>query len=127
MNCKKNGHLIKDCWSSGGGKEGQGLRQKKRKDDDKKGKKKGRKRANLGVKNSDDEQEDDSRSVRSDRSYLANSLHSHYAWILDGGSMTHICHMRSAFITFEPTSDIINGINKTGPSLEVQGKGSVAV
>ena len=63
MNCKKNSHLIKDCWSSGGGKEGQGLRQKKRKDDDKKGKKKGRKRANLGMKNSDDEQEDDSRSV----------------------------------------------------------------
>jgi hypothetical protein len=127
-NCKKNSHLVKDCWLSGGGKEGQGPRQKKRKDDDKKGKKhKGKKRANQAKRGSDDESEDDSRSVQSNRSYLADMLHSRYTWILDGGSTTHICRMRSAFTTFEPINDVVNGINKTGPSLEVQGKGSVAV
>ena len=29
-NCKKKGHTIENCWSKGGGKEGQGPKQKKR-------------------------------------------------------------------------------------------------
>ena len=28
-NCKKKGHLVKDCWAKGGGKEGQGPKRKK--------------------------------------------------------------------------------------------------
>jgi hypothetical protein len=42
---------------------------------------------------------------------------------------TYQAHHRiqSAFTTFEPINDVVNSINKTGPSLEVQGKGSVAV
>ena len=36
--CKKQGHSIEVCWAKGGGKEGQGLRQKKSKSKKKKGK-----------------------------------------------------------------------------------------
>ena len=28
-NCKKKGHIKENCWAKGGGKEGQGLHQKK--------------------------------------------------------------------------------------------------
>ena len=34
-NCKKSGHSIEMCWAKGGGKEGQGLKQKKRKQQNK--------------------------------------------------------------------------------------------
>lgn len=33
--CKRSGHVKADCWSKGGGKEGQGLRQKKSKREEK--------------------------------------------------------------------------------------------
>src|SRR5258708_32209558 len=32
-NCKKKGHLARDCWGKGGGKEGQGPRNRKGKQD----------------------------------------------------------------------------------------------
>ncbi|KAG2085189.1 hypothetical protein BD769DRAFT_1292326, partial [Suillus cothurnatus] len=48
-------------------------------------------------------------------------------WILDGGSTTHLCKVRSAFTTFRPTESIIHGINKGGPQLEVKGIGTVKI
>ena len=133
-NCKKNGHLIADCWSSGGGKEGQGPRQKKKRGDKKDNKddrrgrdKKGKKRANQVVQD-DSESDDDSQSVRTNSTYMATiGDKSRSKWILDGGAMIHICRSRAAFTKFTPTNDVIGHIYEEGPMMPVHGYGEVNV
>ncbi|KAF9233436.1 hypothetical protein BU15DRAFT_31853, partial [Melanogaster broomeanus] len=49
------------------------------------------------------------------------------SWILDGGSINHICTERSAFATFTPIYETIQGIVKDGPQLKVLGHGTVLV
>ena len=56
-NCKKQGHLIKTCWAKGGGKEGQGLKQKRR---SKSKKKKGKEKVNAAEESSSDGKLDES-------------------------------------------------------------------
>ena len=56
-NCKKKGHSIENCWAKGGGKEGQGPKQKKR---SKSRKKKGKEKANAATESSSDGKSDES-------------------------------------------------------------------
>jgi len=53
-NCKKKGHSIENFWSKGGGKEGQGPRQKMKK---KPKKKKGKEKENTAEATSDDDKD----------------------------------------------------------------------
>jgi len=52
---------------------------------------------------------------------------SRFAWILDGGSTTHICNDRDAFVTFTPARSTIGSIQKNGPQLEVLGRGDILI
>ena len=54
-NCKKKGHSIENCWAKGGGKEGQGPKQKKR---SKFKKKKGKEKAKAAKDSSSDGKSD---------------------------------------------------------------------
>jgi hypothetical protein len=110
-NCKKNGHLDKDCWSKGGGLEDKSPKQQR------KWTQKAR-RSNLESHYGDEQSE-------TNFTYLAESKQ--FMWILDGGSTIHICKSRSAFPTFTPVSDTIRGINKYAPSLPVHGQGNVNI
>ena len=56
-NCKRKGHLIETCWDKGGGKEGQGPKQRKR---SKSKKKKGKEKANAAEESSNDGKSDES-------------------------------------------------------------------
>ncbi|GBE80639.1 Retrovirus-related Pol polyprotein from transposon TNT 1-94 [Sparassis crispa] len=116
-NCERPGHYIKDCWSKGGGAEGKGPRSKKKeKKDSEKQDVKGKERVN---------------EVKEDSDHLscmaAPGSSSRFTWILDGGSTTHICRTKSAFVTFTPSSETIGGIWKTGPQLEVHGRGDILI
>jgi hypothetical protein len=83
-NCKKNGHLDKDCWSKGGRLEDKSPKQQK------KWTQKAR-RSNPESHYGDEQSE-------TNFTYLAESKQ--FMWILDGGSTIHICKSRSAFTTF---------------------------
>jgi hypothetical protein len=130
-NCKVAGHWIAGCWSKGGGAEGQGPKQKKskaKKDQDKKEKYKREKpRANQAVSDSSSR-----RSSVSDgyphSSYMATSrTSSRIGFILDSGTTSHICNVRSAFKTFEPKPGTIGGIQANVPPLEVLGHGNIDI
>ncbi|GBE87258.1 Retrovirus-related Pol polyprotein from transposon TNT 1-94 [Sparassis crispa] len=116
-NCEWPGHYIKDCWSKGGGAEGKGPRSKKKeKKDLEKQDAKGKERVNEAKEDSDHLS-----------CMAAPGSSSRFTWILDGGSTTHICRTKSAFITFTPSSETIGGIRKTGPQLEVHGRGDILI
>ena len=90
-NCHRSGHTKQKCWSPGGGAEGKGPRQRKKK---KKGEslkdkdeKKAKEKANQAV---EDSSEDDS-EPEAFMAITLTSKHSHFRWVLDGGSTTHIC------------------------------------
>ncbi|TFY63604.1 hypothetical protein EVJ58_g3163 [Rhodofomes roseus] len=75
---------------------------------------------------------DDAASVSDaghDSSYLAAGPipHSRFTWILDGGSTTHICNDRSAFRLLCETRGTIGSIQKTGPQLQVLGRGEIHI
>ncbi|TFY56531.1 hypothetical protein EVJ58_g7579 [Rhodofomes roseus] len=75
---------------------------------------------------------DDAASVSDaghDSSYLAAGPipHSRFTWILDGGSTTHICNDRSAFRSLCETRGTIGSIQKTGPQLQVLGRGEIRI
>ena len=139
-NCKISGHCTEDCYSKGKQKE-----KKEDKKDEKKEEKaekeqgrenpklKAKKKANQAVASSsdDDNDSDDNRQSDSSLSAYLTSLHSHlhscFGWILDGGSMNHICTDCTAFATFMPAHDTIQGIIKNEPELEVLGMGTVLI
>jgi len=56
-----------------------------------------------------------------------SSSHLQFCWILNGGTTTHICKDRLAFIDFIPCHKVIGGINKKATSLEVLGTGDIKV
>jgi hypothetical protein len=61
--------------------------------------------------------------------YMATSItsHSHFHWILDGGSTTHICKDISAFSKLAPTQGTIGSIQKKGPKLDIHRRGDIHV
>jgi hypothetical protein len=110
-NCQKKGHMKKDCWRPGGGKEGQGPKQKKGKD-----------RANKA---------EDSREKEFDIAYMARSpfqlpdSSSHDAWWLDSCSNQHLCNDKKLFSSYKTEEDrTISGI---AGELTVRGIGSITL
>jgi hypothetical protein len=111
-NCHKKGHVSADCWSKGGGKEGQGPKGRK-------GSKKGN-RAN---------QAEEVNTNLNDCAYTA-SPHDHsrdiskYDWLLDSGTTSHICTIRDAFTEFYSTPGAT--LKGVGPGeANVEGRGIV--
>ncbi|PFH45825.1 hypothetical protein AMATHDRAFT_106345, partial [Amanita thiersii Skay4041] len=72
--CKKKGHVKKDCWVKGGGKEGQGPKRKK------------------GKEKTNQAQDNNVNSLLNDTLYMASATDfSKYDWILNSGTTSHIC------------------------------------
>ena len=110
-NCHKTGHMSKDCWAKGGGKEGQGP--------------KGRKGPNRGNRSN---QAQEANTDLNEASYMAFNTReiNKFDWIFDTGSTSHICTQRDAFIDYYPlTNSTITGIGPTPAS--ALGKGTVMV
>jgi transposase InsO family protein len=113
-NCNKIGHIAEECWSKGGGKEGQGPRSKKKGKFNKEGN-----RSNLTTA-------DDINMQLGDVAYMANTqTFSHYDWILDNGTNRHICNNRKAFTDFKPSSGSVTGVSQT--PAKASGTGSVTL
>jgi hypothetical protein len=130
-NCQVAGHLIKDCWSPGGGSEGQGSRNKKantRKPTKSKNEKGKKHRANR-VKDKSSEPESDDGGESHISAYVAatGKSSSRFSFILDSAATTHICKIRSAFTSFTPRTSTIDGIDETEQGLAVLGHGDVNV
>ena len=112
-NCKKKGHLAKDCWAKGGRKEGQGPKKKKGKGN----------QANVAQ-----ESTDASSFTLSDIAYVVltgdspppyidavfmtvSANFSKYDWLLDCGASTHVCTIHEAFTMYTPLENAtIRGI-----------------
>ena len=90
-NCKKKGHLSKDCWAKGGGMEGKGPR--------------GRKGLNREEKSNQAEEVNDSLN---DVAYMAGRriLDSKHSWYLDSGMTSHICNNQEAYTKFIETDPV---------------------
>ena len=114
-NCRKKGHTATDCWSKGGGKEGQGPRGRK------KGKKGGHK-AN---------QTEEVNSNLNDCAYMTSNSHNSHeisknTWLLDSGTTSHICTLREAFTDFQTvTGELVKGIGQMEST--VVGRGTVTI
>lgn len=109
-NCHKKGHLSKDCWAKGGGKEGQGP--------------KGRRGPHRGNKTNQAQETDAINHI----SYMSSQGHqpSKYNWFLDSATTSHICNQRDAFIDYHPlTNSTIDGIGPTPAT--ASGRGSIKV
>ena len=109
-NCKKKGHLAKDCWAKGGGKEGQGPKKRKGK----------------GDRAAQTQETDDPAAGSSyDIAYMATPTDfSKYDWLLDCASSTHLCTTRDAFIDYTPLQN--SSLKGVGPvDAPILGKGTV--
>jgi hypothetical protein len=115
-NCHKKGHLVKDCWAKGGGKESQGPR----------GRRKGR--GDGRNKNWTHQASDVINNSLADISYTVNThTLSCYSWVLVSGTTSHICNLWDAFGTdYKVLTDAtVQGIGKT-PAQAV-GRGTITV
>jgi len=114
-NCHKKGHISKDCWTTGGGREGQGP--------------KGRKGPHRSGRTN--QARDNINSTLNDVAYMAYSVAnstqvSKYDWFLDSASTSHICTIREAFTEYHPlTNSTIRGIG-TAPAVAL-GRGTIFV
>jgi hypothetical protein len=111
FNCHRKGHMSRDCWSKGGGKEGQGPRSRKRGG--------GGDRANQAS--------DIVNNVLTDVAYAAGSRTiSSHEWVLDSATTSHICNQRNAFTDYTPLSNAtVQGLGSK-PAL-AEGRGTVYV
>ena len=88
-NCKKKGHIAKDCWAKGGGMEGKGLQ--------------GRRGLNRDRSN----QAKEGNSSLNNLTYMATAEtlgNSKSNWYLDSGTTFHITNDCNAFTEFTATS-----------------------
>lgn len=91
-NCRKKGHMARDCWSKGGGKEGQGPRRKGGQG----GSKNRAHQANVNDDLGDIAYNVSATAVGAPGEFSKND------WLLDCGSTSHICTNRDAFIEYSP-------------------------
>ena len=92
-NCKKPGHKKANCWAKGGGKEGQGPRQKK-----------GKKTESAVVAAADDDKELFAFTCTSDFANVAEALHvpkSRLGTCIDSGASQVYCPDRSKFANYK--------------------------
>ncbi|CAM6086645.1 unnamed protein product [Calypogeia fissa] len=107
-NCSKGGHSKEDCWSKGGGKEGQGPRQKDKTT-------KSKPESINQVNNLPD---------MAYQTHQANLAFQKNDWIADSGASCHIATDKSMFQTFEEHSTTISGFSE-GMSISSLGTGTV--
>ena len=112
-NCNTPGHSITECWSKGGGKEGQGLRQKNKKD-------KQPETAIVAVK--DDENKLFAFTCTSDYAAVVEKLDlpkSKLGTCVDSGASHDYCPDRSKFINYQTVEQTIMTAN--GKSMKAVG------
>ncbi|CAA7262638.1 unnamed protein product [Cyclocybe aegerita] len=112
FNCHKKGHLAKDCWAKGGGREGQGP--------------KGRKGPNRAGRTH--QAAEDANNSLNDTLYMANSTYtfSKYDWLLDSCTTSHIFPVREAFSDYRPLTDSpIQGVSSS--PAQAKGRGTIIV
>jgi hypothetical protein len=116
-NCHKKGHMARDCWSKGGGKEGQGPGNRKR----------GGKFRNSQNRSNQSTETTDINIGLSDVAYMANTnTFSNYDWLLDSGTTTHICKNRNEISNYTALANTtISGLSKTKAIAE--GRGTVTL
>jgi hypothetical protein len=97
-NCKKKGHVSKDCWAKGGGKEGQGPSSKKKS-------KEKQEKTNQAT-----ESINDSLNI----AYVASKASDdRNIWILDSATTSHISNDKRAFEDLHTlTNSTVKGIGK---------------
>jgi hypothetical protein len=84
FNCHKKGHMVKDCWAKGGGKEGQGPKNRQK-----------------GKNTNRTNQTTDTRNALPDIVYMAGThTISPSDWVLDSVTTSHICNNRNAFTNY---------------------------
>ena len=109
FNCHKKGHMAKDCWSKGGGKEGQGPKKKGKGRQD---------RTNQATDNINDSL---------DIAYMTtSSSDGRNTWVLDSATTSHISNNRRTFIDYQVlTNATVKGIGKEPAS--AAGRGTVMI
>jgi transposase InsO family protein len=113
-NCGKMGHVVQDCWAKGGGKEGQGPRNR-------------RKKKNQG---DNANKAEDTSAQEFDISYMADDFtapdeKSRDAWWLDSCANQHICVNKALFTSYAPVSGrYVKGV---GGKVLVHGMGTVTL
>lgn len=120
QNCNKKGHLKSDCYSKGGGKEGQGPRQiarRKKEEADSKVKQ---------VQLAEDNAFHVSHMASAEKSQdencsLSTPKWSHDTWIADSGASSHIANRREMFTEYTPTNGILNVAGGLTASIEGTG------
>lgn len=112
-NCKKPGHTVQDCWSKGGGKEGQGPKQKEKKKQDK----------------SKSESTRQTTSNLPDIAYMTSQPQSTPTfkkddWLADSATTCHVATRREMFREFIPGNATLSGFGE-GMDTKSLGKGTV--
>jgi transposase InsO family protein len=109
-NCKKPGHTMQDCWSKGGGKEGQGPYQKEKKK----------------VKS---ESANQTTTKLPDIAYMAKHVGPVFQkddWLVDSGATCHVATRREMFRDFIPGHGTLSG-HAEGMEAESLGRGTVVL
>jgi len=117
-NCDKPGHSKPDCWSKGGGKEGQGPRHKK----------KGKKSETVVVAAEDDKEDLFAFTCTSDYVAVAESIDvpkSRLGTCMDSGASQHYCPDRSKFTDYKPIERKITTAD--GRTLTTAGMGDLHI
>ena len=116
-NCGKPGHYIRDCWSKGGGKEGQGPKRAKAT------------KTNQSQSAYQATKDHESFADDFDIAYTAihDAMHASidsYDWIADTGATAHIVPDRSLFHDYTEVTDnsVVHGVGNTA---KVVGKKSI--
>ena len=117
-NCSRPGHSKPDCWSKGGGKEGQGPRQKK----------KGKKSETVVVAAEDDKEDLFAFTCTSDYVAVAESINlpkSRLGTCMDSGASQHYCPDRSKFTEYKAVERKITTAD--GRTLTTAGMGDLHI
>ncbi|POS85028.1 hypothetical protein EPUL_005203, partial [Erysiphe pulchra] len=128
-NCKKPGHTMEDCYSKGGGKEGQGPRQiSRRKREEAKIKKKNARKIEQDIQAAEDDAFHTShmalvRTPKIESKNFTSYSWSHDLWIADSGASSHIANRREMFFNYTPSKGTLNVAG--GLTANIEGTGVV--
>ncbi|KAG8786664.1 hypothetical protein FRC15_010949 [Serendipita sp. 397] len=112
-NCGKKNHRFEDCWSKGGGKEGQGPKQRRKK-----------KKENGTANKAEDAPASEVNLAYMAYNVVVPSEDSSDSWWLDSCASNHMCVNKSLFTSYKLENQEMKGI---GGSLAVRGIGTVIV